>query len=59
MGTIGLNWQTLGTGDFSSNPVETDLMMRDANTGAFEVYDIGNNQIRSAFSLGTMSALPR
>ena len=29
-------------------------MMRNANTGAFEVYDIGNNQIMSAFSLGTV-----
>ena len=54
MGTVGLNWQIIGVGDFSSNPGETDLMMRDTNTGAFEVYDISNNQITSAFSLATV-----
>ena len=41
-------------GDFSSNPGETDLMMRNTNTGAFEVYDVSNNQITTAFSLGTV-----
>ena len=44
----------MGVGDFSSNPGETDLMMRNTNTGSFEVYDISNNQITSAFSLGTV-----
>jgi len=54
MGTVGLNWQIVGVGDFSSMPGETDLMMRNANTGAFEVYDISNNQVTAAFSLGTV-----
>src|SRR5262249_40554910 len=54
MGTVGLDWQIVGSGDFSSNPGESDLMMRNAKTGAFEVYDIANNQITSAFSLGVV-----
>src|SRR5436305_5407591 len=32
----------------------TDMMMRNTKTGGFEVYDIGNNQITSAFSLGAV-----
>ena len=40
-----LDWQIVGSGDFSSRPGETDLMMRNTNTGAFEVVDVSNNQI--------------
>ncbi len=54
MGTVGLDWQIVGSGNFSSMPGETDLMMRNTRTGAFEVYDIANNQITSAFALGTV-----
>src|SRR5262249_43595023 len=54
MGTVVLDWQIVGSGDFSSNPGESDLMMRNGKTGAFEVYDIANNQITSAFSLGAV-----
>jgi probable HAF family extracellular repeat protein len=54
MGTVGLDWQIVGSGNFSSNPGESDLMMRNINTGAFEIYDIANNQITSAFPLGVV-----
>jgi len=54
MGTVGLDWQIVGSGNFSSNPGESDLMMRNTKTGAFEVYDIANNQITAAFSLGAV-----
>jgi hypothetical protein len=54
MGTVGLDWQIVGSGDFSSNPGESDLMMRNTKTGAFEVYDIANNQITGAAFLGTV-----
>ena len=35
-------------------PGETDLMMRNTNTGGLEVYDIANNQITGAAFLGTI-----
>jgi hypothetical protein len=54
MGTVGLDWQIIGSGNFSSNPGESDLMMRNAKTGAFEVYDVANNQITSASLLGAV-----
>jgi hypothetical protein len=54
MGAVGLDWQIVGTGDFSSMPGETDMMMRNTKTGAFEVYDIANNTITSAASLGAV-----
>jgi hypothetical protein len=54
MGTVGLDWQIIGTGNFSSMPGETDLMMRNTRTGGLEVYDIANNQIAGAVFLGTV-----
>jgi hypothetical protein len=54
IGTVGLNWQIVGAGGFSSNPGEADLIMRNTSTGAFQGYDISNNQITSSFSLGTV-----
>jgi hypothetical protein len=35
-------------------PGTTDLVLRNTNTGAFEVYDIANNQITGAALLGTV-----
>ena len=52
MGQVGLEWQVLGFGDFTGNANETDMLMQNTNTGAFEVYDIRNNQIVSAASMG-------
>jgi hypothetical protein len=47
-----LEWTVAGFGDFSGNPNETDMLMRNSGTGAFEVYDISNNAITSAASMG-------
>ena len=49
---LGSNWSAAGFGDFSGNANETDMLMRNNNTGAFELYDISNNQITSAAPLG-------
>jgi len=54
LGTVGLNWQVVGFGNFSGNPGETDMILRNPGTGAFELYDIANNTITAAFSLGTV-----
>ena len=38
-------WSPSGFGDFSGNANETDMLMRNSNTGMFELYDINNNTI--------------
>ena len=51
MGQVGLEWQTVGFGPMGgAGP--SDMLMRNTNTGAFEVYDIVNNQITTAASMG-------
>ena len=53
MGQVGTEWRAAGFGDFSTRANETgDMLMRNSNTGAFEVYDVANNQITSAGSMG-------
>jgi probable HAF family extracellular repeat protein len=54
LGNAGLNWQVMGFGNFSSIPGETDMILRNSNTGGLEVYDIRNNQITGAAFLGTV-----
>ena len=54
MGTVGLNWQAMAFGNFSSIPGQTDMIMRDTNTGGMELYNIANNQITGATFLGTV-----
>ena len=45
MGQVGLEWQVAGFGDFSSSHAsETDMLMRNSNTGAFEVFDISQQR---------------
>ena len=53
MGTVGLNWQFSGVGNFSGAG-ESDMLLRNANTGGLEVYDIANNQLTGAASLGAV-----
>jgi hypothetical protein len=53
MGTVGLNWQFSGVGNFSGAG-ESDMLLRNANTGGLEVYDIANNQITGAAFIGTI-----
>jgi hypothetical protein len=48
-----MNWQVMGFGNFSSFG-ETDMIMRNANTGGLEVYDISNNQITGANLMGAV-----
>ena len=43
----------MGFGNFSSFG-ETDMMLRNVNTGGVEVYDISNNQITGATFMGTV-----
>jgi hypothetical protein len=50
LGPVGLNWQFSGTGNFSSLG-ETDMILRDVNTGALQVYNIRDNQITGSASL--------
>jgi hypothetical protein len=45
MGQVGLEWTIAGFGDFSGNANETDMLMRNSNTGVFELFDINNNTI--------------
>ena len=52
MGQVGLEWSFAGFGDFSTRANETDMLMRNNNTGAFEVFDINNNHITSAAGMG-------
>ena len=53
MGQVGVEWQIAGFGDFSGRAGETgDMLMRNGNTGAFEVYDISNNRITAASGMG-------
>src|SRR5712672_2777210 len=55
LGTIGLDWEVQGFGNFSGNPGESDMILRNTSItglGAFEVYDIRNNQITGANFMG-------
>jgi hypothetical protein len=53
MGTVGLNWQFSGVGNFSGRGT-SDMILRDSNTGGLEVYDINNNAITNAAFIGTV-----
>jgi len=53
LGTVGLNWQVAGFGDFNGDGT-SDMVLRNSGTGAFQVYDINNNAIVSSVSLGTV-----
>jgi len=52
MGQVGMEWTVAGFGDFSGNANETDMLIRDSNTGVFEVFDIRNYTIASAAAMG-------
>jgi hypothetical protein len=59
LGQVGTNWQFVGLGRFFDGDT-TDMMLRSTSTaggtpaGAFEVYDIANNNITGAAFLGTV-----
>jgi hypothetical protein len=48
-----LEWQFAGVAPVSGAG-RSDLVLRNVNTGAFEVYDIANNTITSAAGLGAV-----
>ena len=50
---MGLDFQVTGFGPFHA-PGASDMILRNGNTGEFEVYDIVNNQITTANSLGSV-----
>jgi hypothetical protein len=52
IGQVGLEWTVAGFGDFSGNANETDMLMRNSNTGHFEVFDISHNVITFAAAMG-------
>src|SRR6185437_11205976 len=53
IGQVGTSWVVSGFADFSGHAGETgDMLMRNASTGQFEVYDISNNQITLAAGMG-------
>jgi hypothetical protein len=47
LGAVGLDWLVAGVGTLNG-PGTSDLVLRNVNTGTFEVYDISNNMITSA-----------
>jgi hypothetical protein len=56
LGAVGSNWQVMGFGIFGpfSGFGETDMMLRNANTGDLQVYDIFNNEIVDSAPLGAV-----
>jgi hypothetical protein len=57
LGAVGSNWQTMGFGTFGpfGSFGETDMLLRDVNTGKLQVYNIDNNQITGSAFLGTIA----
>jgi hypothetical protein len=48
---VGLDWQYAGVAPIHG-PGTSDLVLRNVNTGAFQVYNIANNQLTGSASLG-------
>jgi hypothetical protein len=56
LGTVGVEWQPMGFGIFFpfGGVGETDMLLRDVNTGDVQVYDIFDNEIVDSAFLGTI-----
>jgi hypothetical protein len=56
LGAVGVNWQAMGFGIFFpfGGFGETDMLLRDVNTGEVQVYDIFDNEIVDSAFLGTI-----
>jgi hypothetical protein len=50
--------EVAGFGDFNHDSM-TDMMLRNSDTGAFEVYNISNNSIANSAALGMVKSLAR
>jgi len=53
LGTVGLEWQVLTFGNFD-NVGNTDMILRDLNTAALQVYNLANNQVTGSARLGAV-----
>jgi hypothetical protein len=53
LGKIGAPWQFVTLGGFNDGD-PSDMLLRNATTGAFQVYDIVNNNITNSASLGAV-----
>ena len=53
LGTVGLDWQFAGFGNFGSGR-SSDMILRNSTTGGLQVYDIANNQITNTGFMGTV-----
>jgi hypothetical protein len=57
VGTVGLEWQFSGIGNFSSVLGQSDLLLRNISTGALQVYNIiNNNQLTGSASLNAVGS---
>jgi hypothetical protein len=54
LGNVALEWHIGGFGNFSGNPGEYDMILRNINTGGLQVYDISNNQITNSAFMGAV-----
>jgi hypothetical protein len=54
LGNVALEWHIGGFGQFSGNPGEYDMILRNINTGGLQVYDISNNQITNSAFMGAV-----
>ena len=53
LGNVGVDWQFAGVAPVHA-PGASDLVLRNVNSGAFQVYDIANNQLTGSASLGAV-----
>jgi len=51
MGQVGLEWTVAGFGSVNGTST-SDMLIRDSNNGAFDVFDIANNQLTAVASMG-------
>jgi len=51
LGAVGLDWRVSG---INNHGTQSDMVLRNDNNGALELYDISNNQITGAFALGAV-----
>jgi hypothetical protein len=52
-GTIGMDWQFAGVAQVNIAGA-SDLVLRNVNAGAFQVYNIANNQLTGSASVGAV-----
>jgi hypothetical protein len=56
LGQVGPEWTVAGFADFSGAENESDMLMRNRSTGAFEIYDLNNIGFTGFHSLGQVGA---